>query len=291
MARNKGKGKRKGKGADFSLDLQHNALSSLLHGIKHYVDALALLNARYSKPRDLITDNLKFSIIHVFHALELFLKARLAEGHPLLIYLKPENEINDDSYTVGFEALLGRLKNLNVVLTKEDRGDLNALRKIRNSIEHHKIEVGMDDVKSYVGRAARFLEKFLERELDISLKGEILREDNEEGEETYRILSEAIHSYEERLSRAKEEMETYLPRDLKDRFTNHEIVSCNTCGEETIIIPDPTREDPLTHCFFCGEEYHYEHCTKCGIPVLSFNELDDSDYNPCPDCWREMLRE
>ncbi|MBI5223566.1 hypothetical protein HY990_04030 [Candidatus Micrarchaeota archaeon] len=283
------KRKIKRKESDFVLDLEHNALSSLLHGIKHYVDALALLNARFSIPHKLITDNFKFAIIHVFHSVELFLKAKLAEAHPLLIYSKPENEINEDAHTVGFEALLGRLSNLGVKFTKEDRGNINALRKMRNSIEHHKIQKDIEDVKLYVGRAARFLEKFLEGELDITLKEEILEEDSEEGEETYKILSVAIQSYEERLQNAKEEMESFLPVDIKDRFTDYEIISCDTCEEETIIIPDDRYEDNRTKCFFCGEEYYYEHCTRCGLPVLSYKPLEDGDCNPCSDCWHEIM--
>lgn len=283
------KGKIKRKESDFVLDLEHNALSSLLHGIKHYVDALALLNAKFSKPYKLITDNFKFAIIHIFHSVELFLKARLAKAHPLLIYSKPENEINDDAHTVGLEVLLGRLNNIGVIFEKEDRSDINSLRKMRNSIEHHKIQKDIEDVKLYVGRAARFLEKFLEGELDITLKEEILKEDFQEGEDTYKILSEAIHSYEERLQKAKEEMEKYLPVDIKDRFTDYEIITCDTCGEETIIIPDDRYEDNHTKCFFCEEEYYYKHCTRCGLPVLSYKSLEDGDYNPCSDCWHEIM--
>lgn len=277
------------KESDFVLDLEHNAMSSLLHGIQHYVDALALLKARFIKHHSLITDNFKFAIIHVFHAVELFLKARLAKAHPLLIYSKPENEANDDAHTVGFDALLGRLSNLDVIFTKEDRDDLNALRRMRNSIEHYRIQKDIEDVKLYVGRAARFLEKFLKGELDITLKEEILKEDVAEGEETYRILSEAIHSYEERLQKAKEEMEDHLPADLKERFTDHEIAQCDTCGEETVVIPDDRYEDNRTKCFFCGEEYYYEHCTRCGLPILSSSLLDDNEYNPCSDCWHEIM--
>ena len=142
----------------------------------------------------------------------------------------------------------------------------------------------------YVGRAARFLEKFLDSEFDITLREEILEEDIQEGEDTYRTLSEAIHTYEERLQKAKEEMENHLPADLKDRFTDYEIIMCDTCGEETVTIPDNRYEDDRAKCFFCGEVYYYEHCTRCGRPVLSYVPLVDGDYNPCRDCWRELMR-
>ncbi|HAK88259.1 MAG: hypothetical protein A2X55_08190 [Nitrospirae bacterium GWB2_47_37] len=67
--------------------------------IEHYVDAIKLFDSKTDtkhrrhfhgeiKHLDiLILKHLKFTIMHVSHAIELFLKARLAKAHPLLIYL------------------------------------------------------------------------------------------------------------------------------------------------------------------------------------------------------------
>lgn len=257
---------------DFVINLEQNAFSSLAHGIEHFID------------KD-TPDNLKFAIIHVFHALELFLKARLAKAHPLLIYTKPECEINDDSHTVGFDAIIGRLRNINVKLTNDNFNDINALRKIRNSIEHHKIKTNKEDVKNYIGRSARFLEEFLMDELETNLKDEIK-------ENIYNTLSEAIYSYKERLERAKEEIDNCLPFSHKDRL-EYNLEYCPECGEETIIIPDPLAEDELVHCFFCGEKFYYMACRKCGRAILSGRKLEGTEYDPgtCNDCWAEIMRE
>ncbi|KAF0145259.1 MAG: hypothetical protein FD156_1090 [Nitrospirae bacterium] len=294
---------RKRKESDFIIDLEQNALGSLLHGIEHYVDALKWFDSKTNtKHRShfrgeikhfeiLIFKHLKFTIMHVSHAIELFLKARLAKAHQLLIYLKPENEINDDTLTVGFDSLLGRLKNIGVILTKEETDDLKALRKTRHSIEHHEIQKDIESVKMYIGRATRFLEKFLNNEFNIKLKEEILNDESleKDGEEMYRTLSEAIYSYEERLQKAKGEMNEYLPYDSKERFIDKEIALCKLCGEETIIIPDDRYDDKRAECFFCGEIYFYEHCNRCGLPILSFRPLKAGEYSPCSYCWHEIM--
>lgn len=265
------KKKNKMKETDFVIGIEQNALSSLSHGIEHFVNGET-------------TDNLKFSIIHVFHALELSLKARLAKEHELLIYAKPEDKIDDNAYTVSFNILIKRLENSGVVFSKNDLCDLNALRLIRNAIEHHKIRQNKEDVKFYIGRAARFLESFLKDELDIILKDEI-------NDDVYRTLAEAIYSYEERLQNAKREIEALLPVDLKDRFTEYEFAICDFCGEETVVIPDPKKDitEKKTHCFFCGEEYFYDHCNRCGSLILSNQELKYEDYSPCSDCWHQIM--
>ena len=102
---------------NFVLGLEENAMDSLIHGVEHFVDG--------GRPTDL-----KYTILHVFHALELFLKARLAKAHPLLIYQKPEKPIN----TVDFAELTGRLFQVGVKLSEENLKDLNRLRSIRNTI-------------------------------------------------------------------------------------------------------------------------------------------------------------
>lgn len=55
---------------DFSFSLQENAIDSLQHGIEHFLE------------ENQAGRNLKATIIHVFHAVELFLKAALATVHP-----------------------------------------------------------------------------------------------------------------------------------------------------------------------------------------------------------------
>ena len=252
---------------DFVIEIEDNAFSSLSHGIEHFLE-------------DDSTENLKFTILHIFHALELILKARLAQEHPILIYTKPESKIDDNAKTVYFDTLIGRLKNVGVNLDDNRIKELKKLQSVRNSIEHHRINKSKAQVKDYIGRVAKFLDVFLEKEMNIILK-EKLSEDN------YRALADAIYSYEELLRKANDEIEKLLPCDDKERHGQYDIILCPTCLEDTLVIPDPRGNDSKTKCFYCEEEYDYEACCRCGDAILSRD--DEGDFSFCRNCWNDMM--
>lgn len=259
--------KEKASVSDFVLDIEKNAFSSLTHGIEHFIESDT-------------TDNLKFAIIHVFHAVELFLKARLAKEHPLLIFTKPECEIDEDSHTVRFDVLLGRLRNVGVNLG-DFVPDLAALRRVRNSIEHHRITATKKDVRSYIGRASKFLNGFLERELGMTLQDEL--EDDK-----YKVLYEAIYSYEERLKSALGAIEKLMSADEENRL-KCKIVSCSECKEQTIVIPDSTYSGKRTRCNFCMEEFYYTKCSECSKTILSNRDFDETIMRGiCRQCWDDI---
>lgn len=260
-----------GRAEEITIELLDNAKSSLIHGIQHYL-AFRKTEA---------TEDIKFAIIHVFHAVELFLKARLAQAHPMLVFTKPECAEDDDPHTVQFEVLVRRLKCAEVSLSGADFSALDGLRKVRNQIEHHRIKKPVEEVQAYLCNAARFFESFLEREFSICLKDEL-------SDEAYRALSEAIHTHEERLAQARAEIDKCLPGD-KDRLL-YTFSYCPECGEETIVTPDPVTEDHRVHCFFCGEEFYHDECPGCGGPILSSVPITE-DNHPllCEDCWEYRL--
>jgi hypothetical protein len=65
---------------------QSNAMDSLVYGVEHHIHG----TREY---------DLKYVILHVFHAVELFLKARLAKHDELLVYKKNGSTIGAD-YTI-----------------------------------------------------------------------------------------------------------------------------------------------------------------------------------------------
>src|SRR5437773_1820574 len=97
-------------------------MDSLVHGVEHFINE--------EKPTDL-----KYTILHVFHAVELFLKARLAKDDPASIFRNPRS-----NYTIGFQTSLKRLNDIGIDVLEKNRKDLDELSKLRNSIEHHQIE-------------------------------------------------------------------------------------------------------------------------------------------------------
>lgn len=175
------------KNNEFVLSLEENAKDSLIHGIEHFT-------------ADKRQTDLKYAVLHTFQAIELFLKARLAKEHFTLVYESPE-KTGDNSKTVNFHTLLNRLDAVGVKLSEETREDLFELQKYRNKLQHHRFSEEKITVKERIGRGVRFLENFLEKELNFILKREL-------DDLSYRILSEAIYSYKERLLQAQGAMDS-----------------------------------------------------------------------------------
>lgn len=249
---------------DIEIPLEENALDFLKSGIEYYL--------KNESQRDL-----KYAIIHVMQAVELFLKARLAKEHWMLIYSKPE-KCTEDSFTVNFDECVQRLKNADIILDTETFNEVNDLRKYRNRLIHHKFTGNEEEVTLKIGKGVRFLEEFLDTELDISLKEELQ-------ENIYNQLNEIIRTYSERVKQATEEMERHLPVD-KDRL-NYRMLFCPECGEETICYPDKTMENSNeVHCYFCKSIHEVWECQRCG--EIQFSDRDSS---VCDSCWRNVLED
>lgn len=235
---------------DFVIELEQNAKDSLIHGIVHYQDDLV-----FQKAEEPSRFHLKFTILSVFHSIELFLKARLVKAHPILIYEKPE-EIGHRGKTVSFDALLKRLTNVGVDL-KKDEENLKKLQAIRNKIEHHRIEMSLASIEDYIVKAIRFLEKFLNNELQINLK-ELLDETNED---IYKDIAHCLDSYDARLIIAVNKAKSYASQEQ-----DYKVISCDHCRQQTMVLPNPVTEDGNAYCLLCEWEWFIFFCEKCNAP-------------------------
>ncbi len=135
-----------------------------------------------------------------------------------------------------------------------------------------------------------FLDSFLQHELGINLEEQI-------DEDTYRTLSEALYSYKERLEKANERVKKVCEEMERDAFIEKiphlcERLRCEACGEETVIIPDPTSHDDKVHCFFCEARFFVETCERCSSYMLtslhSHLKNDRDEPNICEYCWDEF---
>jgi hypothetical protein len=250
--------------------LQSNAMDSLVHGVEHHIHG----TREY---------DLKYVILHVFHAVELFLKARLAKHDELLVYKKNGSTIGAD-YTID---LLIREAHIDLSKYIEDRdpkkypgekqlgGNLKKLKEARHNIEHKEISNSQDGIKIILGEVFNFLDSFVERELGLNLKNELdkldlIRNDElsdiganideDEIESTYRTLSMSYLFYHRHM------MEQGI---ISYKFCEHDLFTCEECGEESVVFPDPTLDSSeiskykLAHCFNCWSMHSITICARC----------------------------
>jgi hypothetical protein len=236
----------------FVLGLEENALDSLIHAVEHFLAE--------ERPTDL-----KYTVLHIFHAVELFLKARLATFDSELIYEKPRKD--GKRHTVNFRQLKERLSKEGVALSEQDKKNLAYLQEIRNSLEHHRIDCSRDDVEEYVGCAIYFLETFLVKELNISLKEKLDKLD----EDAYQTLSKAWLFHLRRMS------DSGISPHPKERM-NFEFLECEHCKEEAVVVPDPRTAGDSAYCFCCFSHYLVEvsYCPRCEMSDFSISGPDET---------------
>ncbi|MBD2005590.1 MULTISPECIES: hypothetical protein [Cyanophyceae] len=251
-------------GNNFVLGLEDNAMDSLEHSVEHLCAA----------ERD--TD-LKYTVLHIFHATELFLKARLAKDGLEQIY--KNKKVEPDGYTVDFKNIIKRLHQIGVCLSEQDKSDLEFLRKVRNSIEHYEFAGDYEQIENYVGRAMRFLKIFLYKELGLDLQNELT-------ERTYEALLNAFGSYAERMA------EHNISLHPKDYGVEHDLLLCEQCHKEAVAFPDPTSKDRTVHCFRCEVRYFVKFCLRCECLILSLIEPGETtaqdfgdDFNEDEEGW------
>ena len=246
---------------NIEIGLEENALDSLKHGIEHFVI-------------DKRNTDLKYAILHIAHSVELFVKARLAKEHFLLIFTKPENSTDDDK-TVTLDEAIKRLEAVKIKFNEDSKLAFNELQKTRNRVQHYKLTFSKEEIKNIIGRSIKYLEIFLNQELNIVLRNNLSKD-------TYEVLADAIFSYEELLAKAKEEMNNYLPSG-KERL-DYKIDICSNCGNQTIIYPVSSRKDEnhLVECFFCHQEFEVGECSRCGRVIYGEETI-------CVDCWKYVI--
>ena len=309
--------------------LEENAMDSLVHSIEHY-----LFGKRKS--------DWKYIILHVFHAVELFLKARLVKHDPKLIYTNRKS-----GHTVNCVEAIKRLTHeVNIPLTNHveykwnrkleaerkallifwwkgyctvkgdcylkpylldlwlisfDKylvsrqakcqlvGELEELRQARNDIEHKEASLDKNAVDKFLGVAFRFLDDFVSLELGLSLSEKLEELDELRWEEmieagveekgipkqdSYQTLSLAYLSYVKHMS------DRGIPLHPKERVY-HSFFTCELCGEEAVVLPDPRSYSATTYCYNCRAKYEGHKCARCEQTYIEYlGEWEKGDNPP-----------
>ncbi|WP_038021457.1 hypothetical protein [Synechocystis sp. PCC 7509] len=250
------------------ITLEENAMDSLVHGIEHHL---------YGKRKS----DWKYIILHIFHAVELFLKARLAKHDARLIYTDGKSghtvscvraiELLVNEVNIPLDSYVKRKLNDKQPAKYQFTGELEELRQARNNIEHKEASLNKDAVNNFLGVAFRFLDDFVSLELGLSLSEKLEELDELRWEEmaetgiaeedipeqnSYQALSLAYLSYVKYMS------DRGIPLHPKNRV-DHSFFSCEMCSEEAVVLPDPRSYSTTTYCYHCRAKYEGYVCAKC----------------------------
>lgn len=106
------------------------------------------------------TTDMKFALLHVDQAVELFLKERVRAGGKS-VYKNPKE-------TISIWGAYEILAQLNVQIP--ERADLELLHEERNNIQHKYGNPSADDAAFHIEKAMQFIRRFVHDELNLDVK-------------------------------------------------------------------------------------------------------------------------
>lgn len=128
--------------------LLRSAFEVLNHGLWHFF-------------RSETTTDMKFALLHIDQAVELFLKERVRSGGKS-IYKNPKETI---SIWGAYDILANDLK-----VQIPERPDLELLHEERNSIQHKYSNPSAEDAAFHIEKAMEFIRRFVMDELHLDIR-------------------------------------------------------------------------------------------------------------------------
>lgn len=177
------------------------------------------------------------------------------------------------------------MKNEGYDVSEKFEKDLVWLKKLRNSIEHHKFSMNLEEVEEAIGRLMSAVHEFDESHESIDLSSQI-------SSEQYDLFHLLANTYEGRIKKAENlvkeaEKEAYKGVRYKEYDqVNFHIYHCYECDHKTMI---PNQESSTGYkCTFCGNEDSEDievDCDICGAPwaISEMMTLEEGEYM-CPYC-------
>jgi tetratricopeptide (TPR) repeat protein len=264
------------------LGLLENAIDSLKEALSKYQEGLNGNQTAF-----------KFCILHLAHFFELLFKHYVALAHPLLIYKNPfaRNLDRNTAFTITLDDAVHFLKNQGNEISSEFEDDLNALKKLRNQIEHHKFSMDLSEVKAAVGRLIAAINSFDEAHAELGI-GELVDPVNSG------LFDELANTYRAGLKKALAEVE--VKREMAFAGLRHKywstvefaVFNCPNCEHDTFI----TNAESETgfECTFCGNSDSDEidaYCDVCenqwtagDLTTVPDYHGDGQKVNVCPRC-------
>lgn len=216
----------------------------------------------------------KFAALNLVQAIELSLKEKLKQEHPILIFQKIDSPKN----TVSLETALNRLQHIGKInFSKTDIHSIFKTAKLRNRIVHFEFDLHEKEIKLIFAKLLGFLSHFHAIHLDSPLDANV-REDLWQEAVTIFEYAEELFKRAEKIFEEKE-------------FDPLTIWTCANCEWEAFVT-----QDDINTCYVCG--YHAETiiCSDCGEVFYQdeCHELQTGDemYEIfCTECYEKKIRE
>ena len=113
-----------------------------------------------------------FALLHITQSLELMLKQRLSEIHPLLIY---EN-INHPKNTVSLEQALARLEQTGISVGEKEKINIRRAADYRNLVVHYQFELNKYEWKRNFAQLFEFVHFFHVEHLNREVHSKIAKD-------------------------------------------------------------------------------------------------------------------
>jgi hypothetical protein len=259
--------------------LLENALDHIREGVERF----------FSKDRPAPSEH-KFGLSSLYTGALLLLKERLRRVHPSLI-LQPTKK--NPQRTVDFHELLTRLDvQGGIRLSQADRDMLEAVRDLRNPIEHGEVALDLSDAEHMVAGLTSFAYLFARDHLGVELEHVLdssaflrVSQLKEIGERLNAEFTEYQVSWWKTISAkyartpirkllALRDLEPFHPRHNPDPERLH---LCPSCCEATVVRIEEGAAMLCTNPN-CRELHSPKECERCGEPTF------DDDSFLCDAC-------
>ena len=258
--------------ASLKFNLLENALDSLNEALRKYSEE-SESNKHY-----------KYTLLHLTHFLELFLKFAIYQEQPLLVYRKPYADLRESSETISLLETIKLLKNLKKPLPSNFHDVIREINDIRNQIMHFEFSLEIQKINELIGSIMVAFKQFNEVNQICPNFSDYIQDEQLE------VFWNLASDYEKKVQAARKQslIEANLQKDPSLIIESHK---CEDCGYEAMI-PDDNSPTGFM-CSRCGNIETSEEivvCFQCGCqePKSWMQQIQDSEYI-CSVCLKLYL--
>lgn len=242
------------------------------------------------------SEDYKAAILFLWSGLMLFMKLRLFDIHPTLIYSSYKNIFNIDTdkkipifstfntkgniKTVNFIDIVNRIKAYGIksAIIKHERS-LKKIKEFRNRVEHFMNDVRKEEYLASINEIMPFINDFIEKELDEKLCELFTNWDEFLSVESF---------YKDRKIKMEQKIENLHYHAMADGESDY-ICECPNC-EDGRMTQDQNELSNVMECNICGYKSEYIVCSRCNTAFLleDWSPLNE-DIKICDNCFSGMF--